>query len=180
MFCLIGIRQLSPVGAQGGSCALESAAALVNSLKQNLRHHRPDMRPNQETIDSVFKDYQRLRKARVNKIYNAVHFMTRVGSWDTYTMKIISCYVLPWVDETAACSALIREAIKADILPAPRKAKGFADNVAPSDQPIATKQRQLAWMKATTFAWIVGLACTVVLVIGCGASLLSALPRLQL
>lgn len=117
---------MSPIGAHGGNCAIESVAALANSLNRHLRLCS-DTSANSKTIQSIFETYQRTREARVRKFAGSVHLMTRLVTWDGYTKKFVARYVLPWLNEVTFVGKLIKDAVKVDFLPIPSRSKGFFD-----------------------------------------------------
>lgn len=118
--------QLSPVGAHGGNCGVESAAVLANHLDQYLKSKDGNL--TSEDVHSIFKEYQDYRKPRVQMIYNSVHSMTRLGTLDTYMKTFLARCVVPWKDDAAAVSALIKNAPKVEFIPVPKGSKGFADS----------------------------------------------------
>ncbi|KAF6218597.1 hypothetical protein HO133_005948 [Letharia lupina] len=119
-------HKMSPIGAHGGNCAIESVAALANSLDRHLRLCS-DTSANSKTIQSIFETYQRTREARVRKFAGSVHLMTRLVTWDGYTKKFVARYVLPWLNEVTFVGKLIKDAVKVDFLPIPSRSKGFFD-----------------------------------------------------
>lgn len=119
--------QLSPVGAHGGNCAVESAAALANELNQSwMSQNGP---PSKEDIQAIFESYQKSRESRVHMIYDSVRLSTRLGTFDTYAKRFLALYVLPWKNGAAAISALLKDAPKADFMAVPERSRGFSDTL---------------------------------------------------
>lgn len=155
-------HQLSPVGAWSGTCAIESAATLANLLEEHVRLNPGSPTPD-NTIQSIFERYQKLREPRVQKLYSSAHLMTRLGSWDTYTLKFIALFVLPRIDDAAAVSSLIRGAVKADFIPTPHRSKGFADDPNHTDPMEGQMQWQTERRMMKIYATLGGIACTILL-----------------
>lgn len=153
---------MSPVGAHGGSCAIESVAALANSLTHHL-HLCSDKGANSETIQSIFETYQKTREARVRKIAGTVHFMTRLGTWDNCMMRFVGRYVLPWLNDVTLVSGLVKEAVKVDFLPIPSRSKGFSDQTSEEEQAMQKDAKQMLKWKVVLYALMGMIACTMLL-----------------
>ena len=124
---------MSPLLAHGGNCGVESATALANGLVQeiNLHHgHKPD----KAALRSVFDIYQASRKARVKKVYEAVHRMTRLHTSDSLFKRIFTRLLLPYIfDDAKAATAMMKGAVKVEflpVLPHCRGTIGFDDEIA--------------------------------------------------
>lgn len=140
---------MSPVGAHGGSCAIESVAALANSLTHHLRLCF-DNDDDGKTIQSVFETYQKTRETRVRKIAGTVHFMTRMVTWDNYMMRFVARYVLPWLNDVTLVSGLVKEAVRVDFLPLPSRSKGFHDQTSEGEKRDAEKFQAHAKVESGT------------------------------
>lgn len=153
---------MSPVGAHGGCCAIESVAALVNSLTQHL-HLYSGEGANNETIQSIFETYQKTREARVRNIAGTANFMTRLGTWDNFMMKFVGQHVLPWLNDTTLISGLVKDAVKVDFLPVPRRSKGFSDQTGEVDLTIQKNSQRLLKWKVVLYSAMGLIACAILL-----------------
>lgn len=153
---------MSPVGAYGGNCAIESVAALANCLNHHLRLCS-DTSANNDSIQSIFKTYQRTREARVRKIASSVHLMTRLGTWDGYTMKFIARYILPWLNEVKLVNGLVKDAVKVDFLPLPKRSKGFFDQTGETEQAMQKSTKPAPSWTLILYAFLGLIACTMLL-----------------
>lgn len=153
---------MSPVGAHGGNCAIESVAALANSLECHLKTCS-DRSANSETIHSIFERYQKTREARVRKFAGAVHFMTRLGTWDDYLKKLVGRYVLPWLNDITIVSKLVKDAVRVDFLPIPSRSKGFSDQTSKIGQATPKKLGRISRRKALIYTVTGTLFCIMVL-----------------
>lgn len=156
------VCQLSPVGAHGGNCAVESAAALVNSLHRRLcLWSGPPL--DSRAIESIFEQYQRARERRVHEAYNSAYFLTRLGSWDTPWKMILARYVIPWKSDTAAISALMKGAVRADFIPVPPRSKGFLQVGSEKDSSLRRQGKKDIWSPIAAYSTLVGIVCAVLL-----------------
>lgn len=153
---------MTPVAAHGGNCAIESVAALANSLEHHL-HLRSDQGVDSETIQSIFQTYQKTREARVRKIAGTVYFLTRLATWDDHVKKFLGRYVLPWFNDVTLVSKLVKEAVKVDFLPIPSRAKGFSDQIDKEEQVMRKNPEQLPRWKVVMYAIVGTIACTILL-----------------
>lgn len=87
--------------------------------------------------------------------------MTRVGTLDTRAKRILARFVLPWMNDTAAVSALIKDAPKANFIAIPARSKGFADSRNLDGQP-KSKGTWLEIWTVLAYAAMGGFACTVI------------------
>ena len=153
---------MSPVGAYGGNCAIESVAALANCLNHHLRLCS-DTSANNNDIQSIFGTYQRTREARVRKIASTVHLMTRLGTWDGCAMKFVARYVLPWMSEVKLVNGLVKDAVKVDYLPLPKRSKGFFDQTSEKEQAKQKSTKQAPSWTLIIYAFLGVIACTMLL-----------------
>ena len=153
---------MSPVGAHGGNCAIESVAALANSLECQLKIC-PNKSINSKAIHSIFERYQKTREARVRRFAGAVHFMTRLGTWDDYLKKFVGRYVLPWLNDITIVSGLVKDAVRVDFLPIPSRSKGFSDQTSKTGQAMPKKMGQTLRQKAMIYIVAGTLFCIMVL-----------------
>lgn len=116
--------QMSPVGAHGGNCAIESAAALANSIyTEALPTGCKDL--DNHVLEHAFHRYQESRLSRAHLFHNTAHFLTRIGSRDGLWKSLLAQYVLPRLDISKPLCALIENAERVDFFPEPERAKGF-------------------------------------------------------
>ena len=153
---------MTPVGAHGGNCAIESVAALANSLERHL-HQRSGQGVNNETIQAIFQTYQKTREARVRKIAGTVYSMTRLATWDDHIKKFVGRYVLPWLNDVTLVSRLVKEAVRVDFLPIPSRAKGFSDQIDKEEQAMRKNAEKLPRWRVVMYAIMGTIACTMLL-----------------
>lgn len=148
----------------------------MNVLEEYLRLQAGT--PTTDTaITSIFEQYQKLREPRVQKLYNSVRMMTRLGTWDTYVMKFIARIILPWIDDAAAVSSLIRGASKVNFVPVPHRSKGFTDDCThrgPTEKRIHSRTKQQAM---GMYAILGSIAYSILLALGLWGSLSKAVLR---
>ncbi|MCJ1307875.1 hypothetical protein MMC25_001523 [Agyrium rufum] len=128
-------HKMSPVLALGGTCAIESAAALVNYLYEGICLH-PERKPHGETLIKILETYQAAREPRVTAIYQTVSKLTRIQTTDGHLKRFISRFVLPFTGlEARTAIALTRGAVKIEFLPVPERRRGITgfddDNMMP-------------------------------------------------
>lgn len=129
---------MSPVGAHGGNCAIESAAALANSWYEEVLQDESSGL-NGRSIERALSKYYELRIDRARLFYNAVHFAARLGSRDGFGKSLLTRYVLPRMDITRSLFPLIENAEKINFFPEPARAKGFKTQ---AERGISTQSSQ--------------------------------------
>ena len=67
---------------------MESIAALTNLLYREVKSH-PEGKPNEETLDAIFQEYEERQIPRTQKIMNFTNVITRVQAWDGFWMKLM-------------------------------------------------------------------------------------------
>jgi FAD dependent monooxygenase len=87
-------NQVTPVLALGASCAMESAAALANSL-HDLTSGNHIQKPSDAQLHSVLHAYSDARMSRVKKIVRLDAFAARLVISHRTMSKIVSRYLLP-------------------------------------------------------------------------------------
>ena len=162
---------MSPVGAHGGSCAIESVAALANSLTHHLRLCF-DKDDDGKKIQSIFETYQKTREARVRKIAGTVHFMTRMVTWDNCMMRFVARYVLPWLNDVTLVSGLVKEAVRVDFLPIPSRSKGFHDQTSEGKKAMQKSFKHMLKWKVVLYTTVGMIVCAILLALKGGERLL--------
>ena len=148
---------MTPVGAHGGNCGIESAAGLANALHKQLH---PDRRPiDDATIQQAFAAYQQKREPRVRNFYGRVYKATRLLSYDNWLLWFVARYIMPRMNNNKMLTGLFEDAVSVDALPQPLQARRFTDLV-----PAKAAARQSDGL----FQTVVGLGSTVVSVIARG------------
>ncbi|MDI1493110.1 MAG: hypothetical protein OHK93_004897 [Ramalina farinacea] len=145
-------HKMTPVGAHGGNCGIESAAGLANALHKHLRLH-PDHPIDDTTIQQAFAAYQRKREPRVRNFYGRVYKATRLLSYDNWILWFVARYVMPLMNSDKMLTGLFEDAESVDALAQPLRARRFKDLV-----PAKTEMRQSEGL----FQTVVGLGNTVV------------------
>ncbi|KAL3477604.1 FAD/NAD(P)-binding domain-containing protein [Aspergillus californicus] len=85
------------VNGLGLTCALHSAASLVNEL-QALLASRPSHPPSTDLLDQAFGRYQTVRQAEAKPIWQQGHAMVREVTSAGWRTWFWDNYVLPWFD----------------------------------------------------------------------------------
>lgn len=85
---------MTPNIGMGGNAAIESAAALSNSLKRMLSNHGSG-RPSLEDIQVSFKAYQHKREARIKAILTVANKQTRIDAFKGPIERFIVLKVIP-------------------------------------------------------------------------------------
>ncbi|KAL9597889.1 MAG: hypothetical protein Q9219_004842 [cf. Caloplaca sp. 3 TL-2023] len=82
--------------ALGGNSGMESVIVLTNLLHAQLAatNYRP---PSRHTLDNLFQRYQDQRLPRMKHILEFSRLITRTQAWDTWLLKMISIWVLPYL-----------------------------------------------------------------------------------
>ncbi|KAL4902288.1 hypothetical protein BDW74DRAFT_180789 [Aspergillus multicolor] len=113
------VHKMTPNMGQGGNSAIESAAALANSLSSLLSHFGTAVPV--EQIDRCLQLWQAKRRPRAQTICNKARSLTRLEALDTLKDKLVGLYLLPYLDEYVAnlTSETIIDATKVDYLPVP-------------------------------------------------------------
>ena len=149
---------MTPVGAHGGNCGIESAAGLANALHKHLRLHSEHPIDN-TTIQQAFAAYQRKREPRVRNFYGRVYKATRLLSYDNWLLWFVARYVMPLMDNSKMLTGLFEDAESVDALAQPSRARRFKDLV-----PAKAETRQSEGL----FQTVVDLGSTVVSVLSRG------------
>lgn len=98
---------------------MESMAALTNLLNREVKSH-PEGKPNKETLDAIFQEYQERQIPRTQKIMKFANLITRVQAWDGFWMKLMALWVVPFQSDKKLGQDLgdiIRGGVKLDFVP---------------------------------------------------------------
>ncbi|CZR68336.1 related to hydroxylase [Phialocephala subalpina] len=114
------IHKMTPNMGQGGNSAIESAAALANSLHE-INEGNKRAKPSLGKLRNALKRYEQSRQFRAKRICDTANDLTRLEAFATLKHKIIGKYILPRAGDFLAdsqCDVMIG-ATKLDILPVP-------------------------------------------------------------
>ena len=98
---------------------MESMAALTNLLNREVTSH-PEGKPNKETLDAIFQEYQERQIPRTQKIMKFANLITRVQAWDGFWMKLMALWVVPYQSDKKLGQDLgdiIKGGVKLDFVP---------------------------------------------------------------
>jgi 2-polyprenyl-6-methoxyphenol hydroxylase-like FAD-dependent oxidoreductase len=121
-----GIHKMTPNAGAGGNSAIESAAALANTL-YDLKEATMDKPLNRQDIEKALTGYQRNRQNRAHAVLRLANRVTRMHAMKTMADQIMSFYVGPLLgDYTADLSVdFVIGATRINYLPIPaRSLKG--------------------------------------------------------
>ncbi|GKT69016.1 FAD/NAD(P)-binding domain-containing protein [Colletotrichum tofieldiae] len=88
-------HKFQPLTGQGGNSAIETAAALANSLSDFLNQRSSQDLINNDQIESVFQSVQKLRHPRTSKLVKESHDRQRLEAMETPLLKILALYYVP-------------------------------------------------------------------------------------
>ncbi|KAH7385692.1 FAD-binding domain-containing protein [Pyrenochaeta sp. MPI-SDFR-AT-0127] len=91
-------HKFHPIGGHGGNACIESAAVLVNTLRDVLAKSR-GAKPTLQQIEHVFSSTQNLRQARTTLLKKFSHEQQRTESLDTPLHHLSAFYLLPLADK---------------------------------------------------------------------------------
>ncbi|KAL4885604.1 hypothetical protein BJY04DRAFT_205340 [Aspergillus karnatakaensis] len=91
-------HKMTPNLGQGGNCAIESAAALVNSI-HNLLQASSDAKISTKEIHSHLQAWQAKQQARVRYNCKDSYNLTRLEALSTLKDRVFSLYLLPYLDK---------------------------------------------------------------------------------
>lgn len=89
------MQQLTPNFALGANCALDSSAALLNEVAGLVKSVPEGTRPSRLAISAMFERYQEARKPRMQRAFDASHFLTRIQSCDGPLNHLIMRVIFP-------------------------------------------------------------------------------------
>jgi hypothetical protein len=106
---------MTPNIAQGGNAAIESAAALSNSLK-GLLSNAAYKQPSFEEVTRALRSFQKIREVRAKATLEVSNKMTRVEALKGFPERIFALYVSPytgdWMGNLAAHSSIGAEKLE--------------------------------------------------------------------
>ena len=98
---------------------MESMAALTNLLNREVKSH-PESKPDKETLEAIFQEYQERQVPRKQKIMKFTNLITRVQAWDGFWMKLMALWVVPFQSDKKLGQHLediIKGGVKLDFVP---------------------------------------------------------------
>ncbi|KAH8654695.1 hypothetical protein BGZ61DRAFT_541383 [Ilyonectria robusta] len=87
-------HKFQPLTGQGGNSAVETSAALTNSITRALNQN-PQGRLSPNEIKSVFQSVQELRRPRTSELVKESHNRQRLEAMETPLMKALALYYVP-------------------------------------------------------------------------------------
>ncbi|RPB17841.1 flavo protein monooxygenase [Morchella conica CCBAS932] len=119
------IHKLTQNIGQGANCAIESAAALANSL-HDLINVRKIHRPSNNEMETCLNLFSQSRKKRMKAICKDAAFVTRLEARDGLLCRLIGRYYAPYCSDFPAdvASKLIAGAVMLNYIPMPKRAGG--------------------------------------------------------
>src|SRR4051812_27855510 len=113
---------MTPNIAQGGNAAIESAAALSNSLKRLLGNATCEQ-PSFEEVTHSLRSFQKIREVRAKGTVEISNKMTRVEALKGLPERMLALYISPytgdWFSDLAAHACVGAE--KLEYLPDPER-----------------------------------------------------------
>ncbi len=98
---------------------MERMAALANLLYREVKSH-PEGKPNKETLNVIFQEYQERQIPRTQKIMEFANLITRVQAWDGFWMKLMALWVVPFQSDKKLgrdLGNIIKGGVKLDFVP---------------------------------------------------------------
>ncbi|CZR65573.1 uncharacterized protein PAC_15473 [Phialocephala subalpina] len=95
------VHKMTPNAGNGGNSAIESAAALANSIKSLLGDSGTD-KPSLPAIVNCLKEYHASRKIRTSQIIKSGNDLTRLHALKDFKNKVMAHYVVPHSGDFAA------------------------------------------------------------------------------
>jgi hypothetical protein len=106
---------MTPNIGQGDNAAIESSAALSNSLKR-LMSNTSRSQPSFEELKDALRTFQQTREVRAKAVFEISNMMTRVEALKGFLERIVAFYVSPytedWVPNLAAHSSVGAEKLE--------------------------------------------------------------------
>jgi hypothetical protein len=107
--------QMTPNLGQGGNAAIESCAALSNSLKR-LMSNASFAKPSFEEVKHALRNFQQTREVRAKAVFETSNMVTRVEALKGLPERMVAFYVSPytgdWVANLAAHSSVGAEKLE--------------------------------------------------------------------
>ncbi|KAJ5923722.1 hypothetical protein N7454_008967 [Penicillium verhagenii] len=116
-------HKMTPNQGQGGNSAVESAAALANSLTELLQKSSTEKIP-LEDIKSCLSNWQTARQPRTKEVCIRANALTRLEACATFKDRVIALHLLPYLDNYLLnrASKSFCGAERIDYLPLPPRA----------------------------------------------------------
>lgn len=97
---------MTPNFALGANCALDSSAALLNEVVGLVKSVPDGTRPPRAAISAAFERYQEARKPRMQRAFDASHFLTRIQSCDGPLNHFIMRVIFPLIGQAVYANQL--------------------------------------------------------------------------
>lgn len=98
------VHKMTPNIGLGLNSGWQSAAVLTNGLRRLLQK---DPEPNTQALNSIFREYQTLRKKDASDMVKVSGLYTRVVAWDNAVWKFVDQYVTKYVGGDCALMGLL-------------------------------------------------------------------------
>ena len=148
-------HKFTPNIGQGGNAAIESAAALTNSI-HNLIEESSTEHPALTEVEAHLSMYHTTRRARASMIAKISNGATRTECLATVKDRLLAFYILPTFPNffKSKLTAFVAAAEKLNFLPEPEAAKA---GLVPFKQPIEGEQKGAAWSSRLLVGGIVAM-----------------------
>lgn len=93
---------MTPDAGQGGNCAVESAAALTNTIKDLL--DKTSGYPSQAQVEESLLQYQQDRALRIWPITKSCNELTRIHTWKTWFHWAFAVHIGPRLGDALSVS----------------------------------------------------------------------------
>lgn len=93
------IHKMTPNAGQGGNAAIESAAAVANSIKAMVDRGK-GRRPTYEQVKSCLSDYQRIREKRTSEIVKFANKLTRIQALNSFGDFLFAYHIGPIIGDS--------------------------------------------------------------------------------
>ena len=127
--CGDSIHKVTPNAGAGGNGAIESAAALANSLFQLVNGNTSEKngKPDFDAVTKALSVYHNSRKYRMKKFVEDANNFTRHEAFASWKHRLLTLYFLPYAKDFIADSWTnsIVGAIKLEFLPRPKRTLGI-------------------------------------------------------
>lgn len=115
---------MTPNLGQGANSAIESAAALANTLHDMINTHNIQQ-PSDKEIDTYLELFTESRRERTTSIAKTSGVVTRMHARDGLINKLIGRYYVPYAKDFPAdmCSNVMLGATKLDFIPVSKRSE---------------------------------------------------------
>ncbi|KAL4944973.1 hypothetical protein BDV06DRAFT_232152 [Aspergillus oleicola] len=96
------MHKMAPNTGQGANCAIEDAAALANAIVSISRSSEENL---STEIESALDFFHRSRLVRVREIYDSARMVIRLHARETFNLKFLGRYYLPYTGDLPADTA---------------------------------------------------------------------------